>query len=436
MNESGYKFAVNEKGQIRFGLGAIKGIGEGPSETIVEARKNGKFKNVFDFFERVSGFQINKRVVESLVMAGAFDELDNYSRAQYFAKDAAGKTTNIERLLKYGQDFNGSKNSVENSLFADFAEEVKIEYPKMMQGEEWSNMSRLNKEKEVVGFYISAHPMDDFKFQYQFLQGKLSRSAVLEKQKQEISAENSSKIESDEEMPDVEMMEDFEGEENGEIQEEITKTAEPKGSFNFLNLDEVEAYKEIAVKKHQPSKEKFDYRNRNSQNAQGQEFTVAGLITDYTIRDGYNSGEKVAFLTLEDYTGSCSFRLGDKDYMKLREKLALHRFVILKIRYAVLSDGRCFVNVNEVIELSEAFEKYAKNFSIIVNIIHLKENDIEFFYHLLSQNSGKVKVNFYLKNETDQTHLDLPARFGEVALSNELFNYLIKEKPEYEFFLN
>lgn len=163
---------------------------------------------------------------------------------------------------------------------------------------------------------------------------------------------------------------------------------------------------------------------------------MAGLITDYTIRDGYNSGEKVAFLTLEDYTGSCSFRLGDKDYMKLREKLALHRFVILKIRYAVLSDGRCFVNVNEVIELSEAFEKYAKNFSIIVNIIHLKENDIEFFYHLLSQNSGKVKVNFYLKNETDQTHLDLPARFGEVALSNELFNYLIKEKPEYEFFLN
>ena len=123
VNESQYKFSVNEKGQIRFGLGAIKGIGEGPSEAINKEREHGKYKNIYDFFERVSGMQINKRVVESLVRAGAFDELDTYHRAQYFAMDDKGRT-NIEKLIRYGQSFKENKNSVENSLFADFASEV------------------------------------------------------------------------------------------------------------------------------------------------------------------------------------------------------------------------------------------------------------------------------------------------------------------------
>ncbi|HCN12617.1 MAG TPA: DNA polymerase III subunit alpha, partial [Chryseobacterium sp.] len=83
VNESQYEFAVNEKGQIRFGLGAIKGIGEGPSEAIVEARKEERFKNIYDFFEKVPSGQMNKRVAESLVIAGAFDEVDKYHRAQY-----------------------------------------------------------------------------------------------------------------------------------------------------------------------------------------------------------------------------------------------------------------------------------------------------------------------------------------------------------------
>jgi hypothetical protein len=95
---------VNEKGQIRFGLGAIKGMGEAPSEAIYLERQNGRFKDIYDFFERMPSSQVNKRVVESLVIAGAFDELDSYHRAQYFDVDNAGRT-NIEKLLRYGQSF-------------------------------------------------------------------------------------------------------------------------------------------------------------------------------------------------------------------------------------------------------------------------------------------------------------------------------------------
>ena len=179
VNESQYKFSVNEKGQIRFGLGAIKGIGEGPSEAIDKERQKGKFKDAFDFFERISSSQVNKRVVEGLVMAGAFDELDTYHRAQYFETDSSGRTT-IEKFLKYGQSFNENKGSVENSLFADMMEEVQIERFKINNSPEWPNMFKLNKEKETIGFYLSAHPMDEFKYQYQFLQGNLSRENILE----------------------------------------------------------------------------------------------------------------------------------------------------------------------------------------------------------------------------------------------------------------
>ena len=113
---------------------------------------------------------MNKRVAESLVLAGAFDELDSFHRGQYFDIDMAGKT-NLERLIRYGQSFRESKNEMEHSLFADFAEEVQIEQPKLAPCPEWPNMHKLNKEKEIIGFYLSAHPLDEFKYQFQFMQG-------------------------------------------------------------------------------------------------------------------------------------------------------------------------------------------------------------------------------------------------------------------------
>src|SRR5690606_5427544 len=122
--------------------------------------------------------EMNKRVAESLVVAGAFDELDSYHRAQYFEPDMAGKTT-LERLLRYGQSFQEGKNEMEHSLFADFADEVKIETPKILPSPEWQSMHKLNKEKEIIGFYLSSHPLDEFRFQFEFLQGELSKQAVL-----------------------------------------------------------------------------------------------------------------------------------------------------------------------------------------------------------------------------------------------------------------
>lgn len=438
VNESQYEFAVNQKGQIRFGLGAIKGIGEGPSEAIVEARKAGRFKTIFDFFERIPSSQINKRVVESLVVAGAFDEIDSYHRAQYFDIDNAGRT-NIEKLLRYGQSFQDTKNEVENSLFADFADEVKIEPPRIASAPEWPNMYKLNKEKEIIGFYLSAHPLDEFKFQYQFIQGALSRKEILEgKKTDEIIADKPEiPLEIDDEIPDMAEIIDVEAGEEGEIVEKQTKNVEAKGSFNFLNLDEIDAYRDKTCGAEQIKlfEEIKDYKERQKFLANLKEYMVAGLVTEYTVRDSHNSGEKIAFVTLEDYTGSYSFRLGDKDYLRLRDKIDPQRFLIFKIKFTISKDGRVFLNVSDVLELKEAFDLFAKSMTVVMDVQDLRKDDIEFFREKLFHKDGKQKLSFYVKNPEDGSHIELYSLQSHVSLNNELLG-IISESQKYEFFLN
>ena len=435
VNESQYKFSVNEKGQIRFGLGAIKGIGEGPSEAIDQERQKGKFKDVFDFFERVSSSQVNKRVVEGLVMAGAFDELDTYHRAQYLEPDSSGKTA-VEKLLRYGQNYNESKSSVENSLFADMREEVQIERSKIEPQPEWSNMYKLNKEKETIGFYLSAHPIDEFKYQYKFMQGSLSKRSILEKERKNEPEEHLDVADSG---IDADILEDENIDfgmdaESEEMVEETTKKIEPRGFHNFLNLDEVENYKSTIIANNVPETN-LSWKDRQNNMNKGKEYTVAGMITEYTVRDGKRGGEKVAFLTLEDYAGSCSFRLGDRDYMRLKDKIAPQRFVILKIKYSVSQDGRCFVNVNDVLELRDAFDKFAKSLTVVMPVQDLKKEDIEFFRNEILTNKGEHKLSFYIKNPEDNSIIELVSMQHKIRIDDNVLK-MIHKVGRYDVFLN
>ena len=444
VNESQYAFAVNEKGQIRFGLGAIKGIGEGPSEAIVAARKNERYKNIYDFFEKIPSSQMNKRVAESLVVAGAFDEIDRYHRAQYFDIDISGRT-NIEKLLRYGSSFQDNINEIENSLFADFADEVKIEQPKINPAPEWQNMHKLNKEKEIIGFYLSAHPLDEYKFQYQFIQGVLSKKEILEGKKDEVAelekiiipidvADETSDV--DEDLIDL-PAEITDGEEEILI-EETGKKVEPKGAYNFLNLDEIEAFKNTVFANQQPdlfNNDKLSWKEKQALKNNTPEYMVAGLVTEYSVRDGKNSGEKIAFITLEDYSGSYGFRLGDRDYMRLREKIDVQRFVIFKIKFTQANDGRVFVNVSEVNDLKDAFEKLAKKLTVVVDVNHLRREDIEFFKENFVDNHGDQKLNFFIKNPEDQSSMEVVSMKANIEINGNLLK-IIHDMQKFEVFLN
>ncbi|MDG3582453.1 DNA polymerase III subunit alpha [Galbibacter pacificus] len=161
VNESYYKFTVNQDGAIRFGMGAIKGVGKGAVNTIVDIRKDGKYRSVFDLAKRIDLRAANKKAFENLALAGGFDSFINTHRAQYFHDEGDGVTF-LEKAIKYGAKFQENQNSSQVSLFGE-ASEVQIPEPQIPPCDTWGTMEKLKREKEVVGIYISGHPLDDFK---------------------------------------------------------------------------------------------------------------------------------------------------------------------------------------------------------------------------------------------------------------------------------
>jgi DNA polymerase-3 subunit alpha len=174
VNESYYKFSVNQNNAVRFGMGAIKGVGHGAVKTIVEERKNeGPYKSIFDLAKRIDLRAANKKAFENLANAGGFDCFSSTHRAQYFQDEGDGVTF-LEKTIKYANRYQENKNSAQVSLFGE-SSDIQIDEPLIPPCELWGTMEKLAREKEVVGIYISGHPLDDFKLEMQnFCNGDIS----------------------------------------------------------------------------------------------------------------------------------------------------------------------------------------------------------------------------------------------------------------------
>ena len=160
VNESQRKFSANKKGEVRFGLSAIKGMGDAAAVNIIaEREKNGPYKDIFDFVQRVNLSAVNRKAMESLALSGGFDSF-GIRREQYFGLNAKGDTF-VETLLRYGQVYQSEQSSMHNSVFGDMGG-VEITPPPIPTVEPWSTMELLKKERELVGIYLSAHPLDDY----------------------------------------------------------------------------------------------------------------------------------------------------------------------------------------------------------------------------------------------------------------------------------
>lgn len=166
VNESYYKFSVNKDNAIRFGMGAIKGVGHGAVKTIVDERKSeGPYRSIFDLAKRIDLRAANKKAFENLANAGSFDCFSNTHRAQYFYEEGDGVTF-LEKTIKFANKYQENKNSAQVSLFGE-ASEVQFPEPELPACEQWGTMEKLAREKEVVGIYISGHPLDDFRIEMQ-----------------------------------------------------------------------------------------------------------------------------------------------------------------------------------------------------------------------------------------------------------------------------
>jgi DNA polymerase III subunit alpha len=168
VNESDLTFTVNAEGNIRFGLGGVKGVGEGAVEAIVNERNtNGKYKSMFDLIERVNLTACNKRAMESLALSGAFDSFQDVRREQLFIENSKGEQV-LETILRYGNKFQTDIAMTRNSLFGGI-DTVDIAKPEIPYAPEWSPLERLNKERDLIGMYLSAHPLDEFEFEINYI---------------------------------------------------------------------------------------------------------------------------------------------------------------------------------------------------------------------------------------------------------------------------
>lgn len=166
VNESFHKFTVNKDNAIRFGMGAIKGVGKGAVDTIVENRKTSPYRSVFDMAKRINLESANKKAFENIALAGGFDSFEDTHRAQYFHDEGDGITF-LEKALRYGAKMQENENSAQVSLFGEMSE-VQIPEPVVPPCDTWGTMEKLKREKEVVGIYISGHPLDDFKTEIKY----------------------------------------------------------------------------------------------------------------------------------------------------------------------------------------------------------------------------------------------------------------------------
>ena len=163
INESFLKFSVNKAGDVRFGLAAIKSVGQGAVADIIEERtKNGPFADIFDFVERINLSSCNKKNIEALALSGAFDSLPGIHREQFLAMNSRGEEF-LETLIRYGNKYQQDKQESINSLFGDDTS-FQIARPEIPHAKRWSDLERLNKERELIGIYLSAHPLDDYEF--------------------------------------------------------------------------------------------------------------------------------------------------------------------------------------------------------------------------------------------------------------------------------
>ncbi|MDR0907819.1 MAG: DNA polymerase III subunit alpha [Rikenellaceae bacterium] len=162
VNESFHRFSSDVVGNVRFGLAGIKGVGEVAVKSIIaERRESGKFKDVYDFFERINYQTVNKKTLEGLAVAGALDELSGFHRSKFFAITADGGTF-LEQMMRYGAKVQGDKGGAQQSLFDMFSADVAIQRPVLPVFPDWSPLETLNKERETIGIYLSSHPLDAY----------------------------------------------------------------------------------------------------------------------------------------------------------------------------------------------------------------------------------------------------------------------------------
>ncbi len=384
VNYSRQRYSVDSEGAVRFGLAGIKGFGEGAADAIVNERKaNGPFKDVFDLVERVDMGAVNRKALESLVYSGALDSLDKVRREQYVGQTRSGETF-LDQLVRYGQKYHAEKASNEASLFDDLDDaEVIISHPAFPEGEMMSQLERLNREKEYVGLYLSAHPLDEYKFQLKY-------------------ACNTTMAEIDS-IPNPRSREEV-GAMFAKIQ---------SGEFPKAELDRIQAI-------------------------QSREITCGGLVTGW--REGTSAkGNQYGILTVEDYSGKHDFALFGEAYPTYRGYGKEGMFVVIHAKYQPkrFSYGRVnsFLDlefsIGKIEQLNLVADSMIENFTVVVDCLKLDSQTVKMLQSELlvqsdnaSENAPTTSLYFEVIDPIKGYCVRLFSRGKHIRINTEMVDFL------------
>lgn len=379
VNESERRFGVNKRGEIRFGLGGIKGTGDAAVESIIEERdKNGPYKDIFDFMTRVNLRTVNKKTIESLAYAGAFDLFEDFHRAQYFATADGEQQNLIEKLIKYANAVQADKSNAQASLFGGFGGGgADIAKPKAPNVEPWGDIERLRYEKDVVGFYISGHPLDMYRLELDnFCTCTLDRVMATS----EITESNDNDTAAD----------------TGPVNVEI-------GGKPLLF---------------------------------GKDVTVGGIVSSFQIRTT-KTGNPFCIFKLEDYAGSMEMALFGEDFVKFSAYIQTGHFLFVKgkIQTRWKSDDQYEFKITSMQLLSEVREKLTKEIRLQLDLELLDGDLVSKLNQAVQDYPGSCALTVSVFDHLSRTEVKLQSRTHRVAPSNEFFK-LIESMGGVKFSVN
>ncbi|MBQ7258437.1 MAG: DNA polymerase III subunit alpha [Paludibacteraceae bacterium] len=392
VNESELSFTVNQKGDIRFGLGGIKGVGEGAAEAIItEREKNGKYKDIFDFLERVNLQSCNRKTIENLAQAGAFECFDDIYREQFFGTDSNGNS-GLDLLMNYGNKWQADKENNANSLFGDLDTAIEVKHPDLPQVPRWDTIERLNKEKDLIGIYLSAHPLDEYAFEVKELCNITANELTL--------FENWRK-------PDVR-----------------------KDAENMLRAAKAEQPEEAILL---PSEFLAAHKN--------QACLLGGIITEAEQRIS-QKGNPYGRYTIADYSGTYQLVLFGNAYTQFAHLMLKDLYVLVTgviqqknagqrwFKEAQDEEAEFEFVVQRVDMLNEVQNQRTEGLNIRLSLDTITPEIIDELVEQTTNNPGQVRLHVTVYNPMNRQHVVLTSRSQSIHVTPHFYHWLCEQRAD------
>lgn len=431
INESELTFIVNKNGHIRFGLGGIKGVGVGAAEAIIRERdKNGKYKNIFDFLERVNLQACNRKTIENLAKAGAFECFEDVYREQILGIYENGSSV-LEALVTYGNRWQIDRNSNINSLFGDMEDAIEIKHPDLPQVPRWNVIEKLNIEKELIGIYLSAHPLDDYEFEVKELCNMPVSHLALFDGWRDPQARDQAEMRIREEIAANHNQTTLEA----EMIEEDELVVDTDDDNEDIPISMPQKKSTPAPEQQQrpllPSEFLAKYKN--------QACTIGGIITSAEMLTS-KYGNPYGRYTIEDYSGSCKVFLNGLVYQQFGHMMLKDLYVLItgvvqqkntgKRWFKELPDDQATYefNVTHVDVLSEAQNKRIEAIRINIPVNRLTQELINELSDYIEHNKGHERLQICLTDPVNKRRLDLTSQTFAIRISQQFYRWLCNKR--------